>query len=220
MGEIDIFRKLMEAEERRRREERRVLVEHIEIKEVLPCITTPGYIRFTAQADAELREVIPVLFLSFPPGKAIYNEAEGSLTLRLYNRLISLFPSGKIGVTNTRDLKEAEEVLSKIRGFINEAYSTYLRVGPPRREDIEAVKKLSWMDIYRHLPKANCGECGHKTCQALALKVLLGEARLSQCVKLKEEKYRSNVKRLKETLGPFLLKALGWEGVRSGRGIA
>jgi ArsR family metal-binding transcriptional regulator len=213
MEGIDIFKKLVEAEERRKKREQ-PLVDRIEIKEVLPCFTTPGYIRFTAQAEGELGEVIPILFLRFPPGKAVYNGAEGSVTLNIFNRMITIFSTGKIGVTNTRDLKEAEEILQKIKGLINEAHSTYLKTGAPREEDIEAATKVSWMNLYHHLPKTNCGECGHKTCQALAVKALLGEARLSDCTQLRETKYRTNLDELKRELGPFLLKALGWEDKR------
>ncbi|RLG92762.1 hypothetical protein DRO37_09055, partial [Candidatus Bathyarchaeota archaeon] len=46
-----------------------VLVRSFEIKEVLPCLTTPGYVRITAHADREIGEVIPIIFLSYPPGK-------------------------------------------------------------------------------------------------------------------------------------------------------
>lgn len=40
MSEIDIFKKMLEAEERRESRER-PLVKSIEIREVLPCLTTP-----------------------------------------------------------------------------------------------------------------------------------------------------------------------------------
>ncbi len=210
MNEIDIFKKMLEAEERRKRIERS-LVKRIEIREVLPCLTTPGYIRFTAMADREIGEIISLIFLKFPPGRSHYNPAEGTLTLNIYNRMITLHPDGMIAVTNTRDLQEAGEVLEKIKGLINEACSTYLRSGPPSEDAVEAAMRVSWTDIYRHLPKTNCGECGYPTCQALALKALLGDARLSQCPKLREAEYLPSRRELKRGLGPFLTKALGLE---------
>ncbi|MEM3069448.1 MAG: (Fe-S)-binding protein [Candidatus Bathyarchaeia archaeon] len=208
MSEIDIFKKMLEAEERRKRREKS-LVNVIEIRKVLPCLTTPGYIRFEAMADREIGEVIPLIFLQFPLGRSHYNPAEGTLTLNIYNRMITLHPDGRVAVTNTRDLEEAGEVLEKIKSFINKAYSTYLRTGPPGEDAVEAAMKISWMDIYQHLPKTNCGECGYPTCQALALKALLGEAKLSQCPRLTEAKYLSSRNGLKRDLGPFLAKTLG-----------
>lgn len=110
---------------RRRKNRSPILVEEFEIKEILPCFTTSGYIRFTAQADHESSEIIPVIFLKFPLGKTNYSAKGKFLTLRLFNRLITIFLSGKIGVTNTRDKKEAWEILEKIKGIINEAYADY-----------------------------------------------------------------------------------------------
>lgn len=210
MNEIDIFKKMLEAEERRKRREQ-PLVNSIEIREVLPCLTTPGYIRFKAMADRAIGVVLPLIFLQFPPGRSHYNPAEGTLTLNIYNRMITLHPDGTIAVTNTKDLEEAGEVLEKVKGFINEAYSTYHRTGPPSEDAVEAAMKLSWMDIYRYLPKTNCGECGYPTCQALALKALLGEAKLSQCQRLGEAEYLPSLRELKRSLGPYLAKSLGLE---------
>jgi len=211
MDEIDIFKILVQAEEKKKRAQ--PLVNSFEVKEILPCFTTPGYIRFVAQADHELGEVIPIIFLRYPPGKTTYTGKENTLTLRLFNRMITLFPSGKIGVTNTKDVNEAHEVLQKIKEIINEAYSEYIKFGKPNPGDIEAARKISWIDLYNCLPQTNCGECGYQTCSALALSVLQGEAKLSQCTPMREPKYLMNLEKLRKTLGPFLLRALCWKEV-------
>lgn len=155
-------------------------------------------------ADREIGEVISLIFLKFPPGRSNYNPAEGILTLNIYNRMITLHPDGMIAVTNTRDLQGAGEILEKIKVFINEAYSTYLRTGPPSEDEVEAAMRVSWMDICQHLPKTNCGECGYPTCQALPLKALLGDAKLSQCPRLREAEHLPSWRELKKGLGPFL----------------
>ncbi|RLG52005.1 MAG: hypothetical protein DRN96_03895 [Thermoproteota archaeon] len=176
---VDIYKLLVESEEKR------AYVKRIEIREVLPCFTTPGYIRFIAQADRELSELIPIVFLRTPPGRASYSIEENILTLRMYNRLITLFPSGKIAVTNTRDIREAKEITEKIRRMLNEAYLEYRRRGKPTRRELEAKAKLTWMDIYHTLPKLDCGDCGYQTCSAFAVAVYQGEAKLANCPHLK-----------------------------------
>jgi ArsR family metal-binding transcriptional regulator len=210
MGDYDIFSMLKEAAEEKPAEEK-VLVNEFEIKQVLPCFTTLGYIRFIAQANHEIGEAIPIIFLRFPPGKATYIEEENTLTLRLFNRMITFFPSGKIAVTNTKDEKEAKEILEKIKGIINEAYTDYLKFGKPSKEEIEAAEKVSWMDIYAYLPKTNCGKCGYQVCSAFAASLLQGEVKLSNCTPLKESPYLSNLKKLEQTFGKYLLYALGWD---------
>ncbi|NIA12457.1 MAG: acetyl-CoA decarbonylase/synthase complex subunit gamma [Nitrospiraceae bacterium] len=43
---------------------------------------------------------------------------------------------------------------------------------------------LSGLDIYKHLPKENCKECGLATCLAFAMKVAGGQATLDACPRL------------------------------------
>jgi acetyl-CoA decarbonylase/synthase, CODH/ACS complex subunit gamma len=43
------------------------------------------------------------------------------------------------------------------------------------------AKKLTGMDIFKLLPKTNCGECGVATCMAFAMRLAQKNAELSQC---------------------------------------
>ena len=205
---VDIYKLLTEAEEKKT-EISSALVTRFEIKETMPCFTTRGYIRFVAQADSQLDKVIEIIYLKFPPGLVTYAQQENAVTLRVLNRLITIFSSGKIGVTNTKDLNEAHEILCKVRDIINEAYADYLKYGKPKPEDVEAAKKLSWIEIYKCLPQTNCGKCGYQTCSALALAALQGGAKLAQCTLLKDPRYYINLARLRKTLGPLQEKTQG-----------
>ncbi|MBS3908700.1 MAG: acetyl-CoA decarbonylase/synthase complex subunit gamma [Actinobacteria bacterium] len=46
---------------------------------------------------------------------------------------------------------------------------------------------LTGMDIFKQLPKTNCGECGIPTCLAFAMKLAAGGASLEQCPHVSEE---------------------------------
>ncbi|MCX5769747.1 MAG: acetyl-CoA decarbonylase/synthase complex subunit gamma [Candidatus Hydrogenedentes bacterium] len=46
---------------------------------------------------------------------------------------------------------------------------------------------LSGLEIYKHLPKSNCKECGVATCLAFAMKVASGQASLEGCPRLDEK---------------------------------
>ena len=52
---------------------------------------------------------------------------------------------------------------------------------------------LSGLDIFKLLPKTNCGDCGVPTCMAFAMKLAQKKAELSECPHASEE--------AKETLG-------------------
>jgi acetyl-CoA decarbonylase/synthase, CODH/ACS complex subunit gamma len=46
---------------------------------------------------------------------------------------------------------------------------------------------LTGIEIFKLLPKSNCGECGVPTCLAFAMNLAAGKAELSKCPKLSEE---------------------------------
>lgn len=49
------------------------------------------------------------------------------------------------------------------------------------------MAKLSAMDIYKHLPQTNCGDCGVPTCMAFAMQLANKQASLDQCPHVTEE---------------------------------
>ncbi|MFH1736815.1 MAG: (Fe-S)-binding protein, partial [Actinomycetota bacterium] len=46
---------------------------------------------------------------------------------------------------------------------------------------------LTGIDIFKLLPKTNCGDCGVPTCLAFAMKIAAGQAELAGCPHLSEE---------------------------------
>jgi acetyl-CoA decarbonylase/synthase complex subunit gamma len=46
---------------------------------------------------------------------------------------------------------------------------------------------LTALDIYKHLPKSNCGECGVPTCLAFAMKLAQKQASLDQCPQVTDD---------------------------------
>jgi len=186
------------------------LINNIEIIEILSCLTTPGYIRFIAQADNTLDNVIPIIFIQTPPGKANYIQKENTITLRMLDRNVTLFPSGKIGVTNTPDITAARLFLDEtLKPLINTAYKDLLKYGTPDQKQIEKIKKSSWMELYNCLPKTNCGKCGYPICSSFAVAVFQGDSRLSECSLLQDPKYSAKLKKLIDKFGRMFLASLG-----------
>ena len=70
------------------------------------------------------------------------------------------------------------------------------------REIKRGVRELSPLDVYRLLPRTNCGECGEKNCMAFAAKVVNREVSIEECPPLLEEKYRSEYEKLTQLLAP------------------
>lgn len=61
--------------------------------------------------------------------------------------------------------------------FLNEIYGKRDEIKPNYRK----VKPLSPLDIYKILPKTNCGECGLPSCLAFAGALSKGNANVTQC---------------------------------------
>lgn len=67
---------------------------------------------------------------------------------------------------------------------------------------ILAKAEISPIDIYKFLPRTNCGECGEKTCMAFATKLASREARLKDCPPLLKPEFKEAYQKLWRMLKP------------------
>lgn len=66
----------------------------------------------------------------------------------------------------------------------------------------KGIREISPIDVYKLLPRTNCGECGVPNCMAFATKVVNGEAVVDGCPPILTERYRGTYVRLGELLAP------------------
>jgi acetyl-CoA decarbonylase/synthase complex subunit gamma len=65
------------------------------------------------------------------------------------------------------------------------------------------MKESSPLNLYKFLPKTNCGDCGEATCMAFAAGLIAREKTVEDCPPLvKESKYAKKLAQLKETVAP------------------
>ena len=76
------------------------------------------------------------------------------------------------------------------------------------REIRRGVTELSPIEVYRLLPRTNCGECGEKNCMAFAAKVVNREISIDKCPLLLKEEFREAYEKLKELLAPAIREVL------------
>ena len=172
--------------------------------ERVPLLPCKGVV---VRLEKPIGDVLPVLFL-MNVGRSSYVPDKNVLTLRRGGRLIVLYPDGLVVVGRTWTEEAAKRALADLIELINEAYRELAENGPPSREELEKALSLTWRDILALLPGENCGACGHPTCQALAISVLNGSARLSDCPSL-------DAGRVARELGPRLARLLGLHGDRA-----
>jgi ArsR family metal-binding transcriptional regulator len=139
-----------------------------------PCIAIKGKIRITAHISGDLSEVFP--YLNSEHRTAILNAHAPYLTIKDGYRDISLFPK-RIGLAKADDLPDAWRVLEMIRCMANDVWQRRAEITP----SYEIKKRVPTLEIYRRLPRTNCGQCGQKTCFAFAAQLYTGSAEATQC---------------------------------------
>ena len=178
-------------------------VKKISIKEITPCTADPDRIKFLAQADKPLGEVLPILYLSIPNAK--YSEKLEALSYRYKQHLVTMFSTGRIGMTYVKDRNEAEQLVEETKNLINRAFIYLKTHGKPTPELIGAKKELDSMKIYEKLPKTNCKECGEQGCFAFATKLLNSEKSLEDCPPLTTKKYSISKTQIEKMMQPIKL---------------
>ncbi len=186
------------------------LVKRVTIQQIRPCIVAENRIRVLMQLDSKIEGVIPLLVTKYPPGKVNYIENKKILTLNLYGRLVTLYPSGKVSMNKTIDKEDSIEVITGVISAINQAYKE-LESGEAvdYSEMKEHLSKIGPLSIYNCLPKTDCEICGEKTCMAFAMKLLSGDTELDKCTPLSNNKYEDRVHCLEELLGSQM-HTMGW----------
>ncbi len=178
-------------------------VKKIEITEIMPCAVEADGIRFLAQADRTLNEVLPVLFLVFP--NATYSEKIGFLSYKTQERIVSIFPNGKISMTHVKDKEMAIKLVEELRKTLNRA-NIYLKThGSPEKTLAEQKRALSAKMLFEILPKTNCKECGEQGCFVFATKLLLAEKRPEDCKPLTLDEKAETRHQLERMLSPIKL---------------
>jgi len=140
------------------------------------------------KAEAELTDdVSPVLpYLNAVMKGTIYDPENQVLNFKMGGRGITLYAQ-KIVVTRLKDQKDAEEVLEKLRNLINRVWEQRDKIKP----SYKTRAKITALDIYKYLPKSNCGACGASTCLAFALKLIGEEVTIRDCKALFQPEHKN-----------------------------
>jgi ArsR family metal-binding transcriptional regulator len=139
-----------------------------------PCVADVTKIRFIAHISGELAGVLP--YLNAVMREASFNPAAPTLTYMEAYRFIVLYPR-RIVVAKADDLVDGWRVLESIRRRTNETWARRAEIEP----SYERREKPPALEIYKRLPKTNCGACGHSTCLAFAVGVYMGQVPVSRC---------------------------------------
>jgi len=170
------------------------LLHHFSITHVLDCLADPAKNRVVAGFSNDVSCVFPYLNAMLP--NAMYNHAAQILTVRRGQRILTFYPHVAV-MTKVAGQEDAQAQLEWFQELCNDAWRRRQEVVPCYERGLA----LGPLDLYRLLPKLNCGACGEVTCMAFAFKLLLREQRLCGCPRLDEQPYAEQGRRLEELLG-------------------
>ena len=168
-----------------------LLLRGFTITQVMDCIADPTKNRIIAEFWDQVDTVFPYLNAVVP--HLMYNPGANSVTLKRGGRILTFYPHVAV-MAKVDGEEDAEAQLRWFQELCNETWR--------RRDEIEPCferrQQLGPLDVYRLLPRLNCGDCGERTCMAFAFRLLFGELSLEACPRLTEPEYAEGRRRLAE----------------------
>ncbi|MDK2586110.1 (Fe-S)-binding protein [Romboutsia sedimentorum] len=155
----------------------------ISLQEIQPCSTVDARFGIIAGFTDSIIDIMPYINAVNPT--AVYNKDQGWISLRIRQRIITLYDKSLKGAYLISET-DAYETLDYIKDMINDLDSKRDEIEP----DFTVAEMPSYIDIYNLLPKLNCKKCGEVGCLAFSGKLLTGKTSIEKCRPLFEESYK------------------------------
>jgi ArsR family metal-binding transcriptional regulator len=143
------------------------------------------------EADCDLTELLP--YINAEVKKADYKPGSISFKKDIIGFTVM---NRNINITKFDNMTHLYELLDWVKEFLNEIVARKDEITP----SYETLKYPAPTEIYKLLPKTNCGQCGEHSCMAFAGKLSRMNADLTQCVPIYNEEHSEKLKKLSELL--------------------
>jgi ArsR family metal-binding transcriptional regulator len=148
-----------------------------------PCMADETKVRLVAHLSGDVTEALP--YLNAEMRQACYNPAGPSLTFMEGYRLATLYPR-RVALGKADEIVDACRVLEALRARVNQVWARRASITPSR-----AMRtKPPMLELYKRLPRSNCGACGEATCMAFAARLWMGDGKLRRCTPVFEGDYQ------------------------------
>jgi ArsR family metal-binding transcriptional regulator len=144
------------------------------------CDTGAQTLMCHAHLDDDVSEALP--YLNAVLCGFTYIKDPPSITSRASGKLITVH-GYKIAVNALKDEEEADKILTWLKNEINDAWENRDAIEP----SYESAGQPNIIDILKHLPKTNCGDCHAPTCMVFATQMAEGGKAASQCPHMSED---------------------------------
>jgi ArsR family metal-binding transcriptional regulator len=150
------------------------LLEILQITFIAPCMADETKLRFIAQFDKDISEVMP--YLNATVKGAVYTPNIPTLGFQNGHRMVTLYGT-RLAVGKTDEVLDTWRTMAWVKDLVNKTWSQRETIEPC----MEERAKPQPLELYKRLPRTNCGQCGEPSCMAFAARLARGEAALRDC---------------------------------------
>lgn len=163
------------------------------ISRVMDCVADPTKNRVLAEFWDHVDAVFPYLNAVLP--SVMYNPGANTVTLKRDGRILTFYPHVAI-MAKVDGEEDAEAQLRWFQDLCNDTWRRRNEITPR----YDRRQRLGLLDVYRLLPRLNCGDCTERTCIAFALRLLFSELNTEDCPHLAKPEYAESGNRLREMM--------------------
>lgn len=157
------------------------------------CLPTSTEFNAVVRFQDDIAEVLPYLNASLT--KRNYSHEGKVLDFMHQGHIVTIEPR-QMKVTGLSGPEEAEKEIRDLVDWINDIWAKRDGIEPLH----ENVRPATPLDVLKHLPKTNCGDCGEPTCLAFSLKVINGQVTVDACPELKKPAWAEQGEALRSLL--------------------
>jgi ArsR family metal-binding transcriptional regulator len=145
----------------------------------IDCLRDSTHFNIIMDLDASVEDLFP--YLAARLVGCTYTHGTGFINLMDAGHIVSIHHR-QLTITDVTDDREARNLCSKYFAWICDVRSSQSSIEPVFRKR----STITVMDIFRALPKTNCGVCESASCLAFAAKVFRREECIDACKPLQE----------------------------------
>jgi ArsR family metal-binding transcriptional regulator len=138
------------------------------------CMPGAMTVQCFAHLDQDVSKALP--YLNTVLGGFEYTKDPPSVTFRPQGKLVTVH-ANKIAINALKDEEEARKIVEWLQREINAAWERRDSIEP----STEGLPRPKVIEIFKQLPRNNCGECGAPTCLVFATMVAEGSKGGDDC---------------------------------------
>ena len=150
------------------------MFDHYTLKLVRPMCHTRSTINAIVELATDIREVFP--YLNGDLGSCFYHPDAPFLRFTQGGKAFTLHPN-YFTISGITDQEQARSLAEFVKQLVADTWARRGEIEPSYRKGTE----LKMLDVFKLLPRTNCGACGDKSCMAFAGRLIKQESTLEEC---------------------------------------